>query len=174
MQMTLDGFVARTDGTLDWMWEAFTPAVMADVIEETKRSSTQLMGRIAYEGQAAHWPNSAEEIAPLINEIEKIVFSSTLTEPLSWSNSRLATAGLAATVAELKTRPGGDIVVVGGAALARAAVREQLVDEYHLIVHPVAIGAGLPLFGSAAQLRLIDQHVYSSGAMRLIGAARTQ
>lgn len=167
MQMTLDGFVARPDGTLDWMWDAFTPAVMADIVDETTRSSTQLMGRVAYKGQVEHWPDSTEEIASLINDIEKIVFSTTLTEPLSWSNARLAEKDLAAVVADLKARPGGDIVVVGGAALARAAVRERLIDEYHLIVHPVAIGHGLAPFGSDTRLRLVDSCVYESGVMRL-------
>ncbi|MFG1928112.1 dihydrofolate reductase family protein [Cryptosporangium sp. NPDC048952] len=108
-----------------------------------------------------------EEIAPLINGIEKIVFSTTLSEPLSWSNARLATQGLGSTVAGLKRQPGGDIVIVGGAAFARAAVRERLVDEYHLVVHPVAIGDGLAPFGADTRLRLVGHRAYPSGVLRL-------
>lgn len=167
MQMSLDGYVSRTDGELDWMWPTFTPEAMADIINAIKRTSTQVMGRITYEAQSAHWPNSTDEVAPLVNNAEKIVFSRTLREPLTWSGARLATADLPTTIETLRTTGDGDIALVGGSALARSAIREGLVDEYQLIVHPVTLGTGLPLFDSPVPLHLRDQRLYSSGAMRL-------
>nr|BFE58459.1 hypothetical protein GCM10020063_029850 [Dactylosporangium thailandense] len=98
--------------------------------------------------------------------MEKIVFSATLRGPLGLEHSRLAGSDLAATVAGLRRRPGGDIAVTGGSALARAAARQGLVDEYQLIVHPVALGAGRPLFDAAARPRLRDRRDYDNGVLR--------
>ncbi|MEU8184603.1 dihydrofolate reductase family protein [Micromonospora sp. NPDC049044] len=167
MQLSLDGYVARPGGELDWMWPTFTPETMADIIEAIKLTSTQVMGRVTYEAQSAHWPGSTDEVAPLVNAAEKIVFSRTLREPLGWSGARLATTDLATTIETLRATGDGDIALVGGSALARAATRAGLVDEYQLIVHPVALGEGLPLFDTPVSLHLRDQRRYSSGAMRL-------
>jgi dihydrofolate reductase len=167
MQMSLDGYAAGPAGELDWMWPTFTPEMKADIVEAIMRTSTQLMGRVTYEAQSAHWPDSTDEVAPLVNDAEKIVFSRTLSEPLGWSRARLATSDLAATIHTLRQTQGGDIALVGGVALARAAIGAQLVDEFQLIVHPVTLGAGLPLFDAPVSLHLRDHRIYSSGAMRL-------
>lgn len=171
MQMSIDGFVAGPKGELDWMWHAFTPELKADILDAIKRASTHLLGRVNYEGQAAHWPKSTDEVAPLVNAAEKIVFSRSLQAPLAWSNARLATADLATTIETLRSQPGRDIALTGGAALARAAVRERLIDEYRLVVHPVALGEGLPLFGVPTSLHLVDHRVYATGVMRFTYAA---
>ncbi|MFC7548473.1 dihydrofolate reductase family protein [Plantactinospora sp. GCM10030261] len=167
MQMSLDGYVAGPASQLDWMWPTFTPEMKADIVEAIRRTSTQLMGRVTYEAQSAHWPDSTDEIAPLVNDAEKIVFSQTLSEPLSWSGARLATADLATVIQRLRRTAGGDIALVGGSVLARAAIGVRLVDEYQLIVHPVTLGEGLPLFDAPVSLHLRDHRIYSSGAMRL-------
>jgi dihydrofolate reductase len=169
--MSTDGYVAGPNGELDWMWKGFTPELKADIVHAIKRTSTQLLGRVNYEGQAAHWPESTDEVAPLVNAAEKIIFSRTLQAPLAWSNARLATADLTTTIETLRNQPGDDIALTGGAALARAAIRERLIDEFQLIVHPIALGAGLPLFDVPTSLHLLDHRVYDTGVMRLTYAA---
>jgi dihydrofolate reductase len=166
MSVSLDGFVARPDHDLSWIFPQFDDATLRWIISAVSRTDTQLLGRVNYLEQAAHWPASTEEIAPLINGADKIVFSRTL-ERVEWKNSRLATAEPAEEIARLKRLPGKDIFVPGGATFARSLIHQRLVDLYRLIVHPVALGDGLPLFTERVDLRLVDSTAFPSGAVAL-------
>lgn len=166
MSVSLDGFVATTDHDLEWIFPQFDDATLAWVRETIQETDTQLIGRVNYLEQAAHWPRSTEGLAPLLNAAEKIVFSRTL-ERLSWRNSRLATGDPATEIARLKRLPGRHVLVPGGAGFVRGLVDAGLVDEYRLIVHPVALGAGLAIFPRRLKLRLIDQVRFATGAVAL-------
>jgi len=101
-----------------------------------------------------------------MNEIPKIVFSRTL-EHADWPESRIARGELADEIASLKREPGRDMIAWGGAAFAQSLSRLGLVDEYRLVVQPVALGDGLPLFkdlGKQLQLELVDAETYDTGA----------
>jgi dihydrofolate reductase len=101
-----------------------------------------------------------------MNDIPKVVFSRTL-ERAEWAESRIARGDLAEEIAELKRRPGKDMIALGGAQFAQSLTRSELVDEYRLILQPVALGDGLPLFkGLPAPLRLelVDAQTYGTGA----------
>jgi len=170
MQMSLDGFVAGPNGELDWMWHAFNDELHGSLIKYIRQTDTQLVGRVAYQEQAAHWPTSTDEIAPLVNNATKVVFSRTL-DSVAWANSRLATSDIATEIAQLRQQPGKDITLVGGARLAQTASRLRLIDEYNLVVHPIVLGTGLPLFADMAApmpLKLVKKEVFGTGAMRLL------
>ncbi len=106
---------------------------------------THIMGRVTYEQMARHWPTATGEYAEFMNTLPKVVFSKTLSSA-SWTGSRIAHGDLAEEMAALKNEPGGEIMAHGGAAFVQALSRLGLIDEYRLVILPVALGNGLPLF----------------------------
>jgi dihydrofolate reductase len=125
------------------------------------------MGRVTYQEMIAVWPTSSSDYAAPMNEIPKVVFSKTL-ETAEWPESRIASGDLAEEVAQLEREPGNDLLAHGGAAFAQALSRERLVDEYRLVIHPAALGNGLPLFDDLPEplhLDLIEAHRYAAGAV---------
>jgi len=115
---------------------------------------------------AEFWPISDDAYAAPMNDIPKVVFSSML-ERADWPDSRIARGDLAEEVGALKREPGKNMLAWGGAAFAQSLTRLGLVDEYRLILQPVALGDGLPLFKDLAapvRLELIDAQTYDTGA----------
>jgi dihydrofolate reductase len=129
-----------------------------------------LLGRRTYEALAAFWPKQSDEApyAAVINSRRKLVASRTLREPLEWSNSALLQGDAIQAVAALKAQPGDDLVVLGSGELVQALMREDLVDEYLLPIHPLVLGAGRRLFedgGAFAKLRLVDAVPTTTGVV---------
>lgn len=166
MAVSLDGFVATTDGGLDWIFRHMDAEIRQWIVGSVSQTDTQLLGRVNYQEQAKYWPESSEDLAPLVNSAAKIVFSATLTD-LTWSNSRLATLDVAGEIAQLKAMPGKDILVPGGVRFAQYVSSRGLADEYRLIVYPVALGSGLPLFTRPRTLRLLASAAFRAGAVAL-------
>jgi dihydrofolate reductase len=126
-----------------------------------------VMGRTTYEEMAGFWPTSDDEYAVSMNDIPKVVFSKTLTEA-DRPESTIASGDLAEEIGTLKREPGRDMIAWGGAAFAQSLTRHRLVDEYRLVVQPVALGDGLPLFAGLTApfvLDLIESRAYSDGAV---------
>jgi dihydrofolate reductase len=165
MGVSLDGFVARDDGNLDWAIAAEHPDVTAWKIASLHQVGTHIMGRVTYEGMAAHWPSASDGYAPLMNEIPKVVFSTTL-DSAEWPESRIARGDLTEEITALKRESGGDIMAHGGARFVQALSRLGLIDEYRLVIRPVALGNGLPLFKDLPEplpLQLLDATTYPDG-----------
>lgn len=123
------------------------------------------MGRVTYEDMAAVWPTTTGVYADVMNEIPKVVFSRTLTSA-EWPDSRIASGDLAQEIVRLKREPGGVILAHGGATFVDALIRQGLIDEYRLVVHPVAIGNGTGLFTALREplrLHLIESRTFPSG-----------
>src|SRR5215210_6575882 len=124
-------------------------------------SDALLLGRITYEGLAAFWPNQpgGDPMVDYINSVPKLVVSTTLEEPLEWNNSTLIKGNVAEEIAKLKQQSGKDITIIGSAALVGSLLRERLLDELKLMVHPVVLGSGKRLFedvGDREPLELVD------------------
>lgn len=164
MQVSLDGFVATVDGRLDWAFANFDDEYYAATLDQLRQLDTVLLGRVNYEGQAAHWPRETGTIAELMNQIQKVVFSSR-QDTLEWTNARLATASPAGEIRRLRQTPGKHIGVSGGARFAQALSAQRLVDEYVLNIHPVALGGGLRLFADQTQLALVRSRALKSGVI---------
>jgi dihydrofolate reductase len=149
----------------------YADSVMERVMGEgIARGGALLFGRRTYEQFAAFWPNQPDDnpYAEVLNNRQKYVASTTLDEPLPWSNSTLLDGDAAEAVAELKQRPGKDIVVLGSGDLVRSLMRRDLVDEYVLSIHPLVAGSGRRLFpdgGSFAALRLVDAVTTTTGVV---------
>lgn len=166
MNMTLDGYVARPNGELDWMFPNIDSERTESISEGLSEIDVFLMGRVTYEGMAAHWPTADGPIAPLMNRATKIVFSRTL-QKVDWANSRLATRGPAEEIKELKKQPGTAIAVAGGARFVQSLAQQGLIDEYNLTVHPVVLGTGLPLFTDPVNLKLLSTRAFGAGTVVL-------
>ncbi|HEX8983529.1 MAG TPA: dihydrofolate reductase family protein [Ktedonobacterales bacterium] len=169
MRASLDGYVCTPDNGLGWMFSRTSPDVVDASLEFLRTVDTNLMGRVNYQEQAYYWPKETGEIADLVNNLTHIVFSKTL-DHLEWQNSRLATGTPAEEVARLKQHPGKHIFVPGGASFAQEMTRADLIDEYRIVVIPVALGAGKPIFKDLAaplDLKLTNTHAFTSGVVEL-------
>jgi dihydrofolate reductase len=168
MGMSLDGLVARPGrhGSGDWGLPPEDPALKQRKLDWLRNTGMHLMGRNTYEEMAEFWPTSDDPYAAPMNDIPKVVFSKTL-ERAEWPESRIARGELADEIANLKREPGDDLVAWGGAAFAQSLTRLGLVDEYRLVLQPVVLGDGLPLFKgltSPRVLELVDAQTYNTGA----------
>lgn len=145
MGVTLDGYVAGTGSEGDWGLPEEDPEVRAWKVASLSKVGTHIMGRVTYEEMARYWPSSTGQYADFMNQLPKVVFSRTLPAA-EWAGSRIARGDLAEDIAALKSESGGEIMAHGGAAFVQALSRLGLIDEYRLVIMPVALGSGLPLF----------------------------
>jgi dihydrofolate reductase len=178
--LTLDGVMqapGRPDEDLrggfehgGWAQPYFDPVMASVAAEGIARGGDLLLGRRTYEDFAAFWPNQTEDnpFTAVLNNFQKYVSSTTLEEPLSWSNSTLLKGDAGEAVARLKEQPGKDLVVLGSGELVQSLMRRNLVDEYVLMIHPLVLGSGRRLFtdgGSFAALRLVDTKTTTTGVV---------
>jgi dihydrofolate reductase len=167
MDVSLDGYVGTSSGGVDWVFRSFDSGLEQYIVDLLWQADTHIMGRITYNDMAAHWPGSTEVYAGPMNEISKVVFSKTL-KAAHWHNSRLAEGDLEEEISGLKQQPGSMILAHGGAGFAQSLAKLGLIDEYRLIMHPIVLGEGLPLFKNlhqALHLKLLDTQVFDGGAV---------
>ena len=128
-----------------------------------------LLGRRTYEDFYAYWPKqTGNPFTEVLNTMQKYVASTTLAEPLAWSNSTLLKGDVPEAVAELKAQPGKDLVVMGSGELIQTLMKHNLVDRYVLLIHPLVLGSGHHLFtdGSAfAALHLVSAKATPNGVV---------
>jgi dihydrofolate reductase len=164
--VSLDGFVAPAKGAPDHRALPEDPALKAIKLDWLREVGTHAMGRVTYNEMAAHWPFSTDDYAAPMNDLPKVVFSKTL-KSAEWNDSRVARGDIAEEIAALRAEPGGDIIAWGGASFVQALSRGGLVDEYRLVINPVALGNGLPLFKDLAEpieLQLIQARTFANGS----------
>jgi dihydrofolate reductase len=118
-----------------------------------------LVGRWTYESFHEVWPKMKDSpYSTWMDNIPKYVASRSLKEPLPWVNSTLLKGDAADAVAELRNKPGQDLVIMGSGVLIQSLMRRNLIDEYVLLVHPIVLGTGRRLFpdgGAPANLELV-------------------
>jgi dihydrofolate reductase len=172
---SLDGFIETPNRELDWV---IVDEELHQYINDQQSSvDTHIYGRRMYELMAKDWPPAGDdpsapgyivEFARIWKSMPKIVFSKTL-ERVDW-NSRLVRDDAAKEIARLKAQPGKNLSV-GGANLAATLMRQGLIDEYQIFVHPVILGAGTPMFPSLSDrinLRLVDSRTFGTGVVMLV------
>jgi dihydrofolate reductase len=175
IDLSLDGFAAGTNGETDWIQS--DEEMIRDAEALLASVDTLLLGRVAYQMFAAFWPatdigGTVGRIARHINTAEKIVFSKSLTAAPwgDWGNARLASGDAAWEIARLKAQPGARMLLYGGARIAASFIKLGLVDEYRLRIHPIALGAGMPVFVHTADrlnLSLVKTTQYQCGVVLL-------
>ena len=128
-----------------------------------------LFGRRTYENFYAVWPKQTNSpYTEFLNTIPKYVASTTLMEPLPWSNSTLLKGDAAQAVSQLKEQPGKDLLIMGSGELIQSLMRANLIDDYVLLIHPLVLGSGRRLFpdgGAAATLRLVATSTTDKGVV---------
>jgi dihydrofolate reductase len=164
--VSLDGVMESPEGF----------AYSNDEMEETNASGMAasdalLLGRLTYEHLAAYWPNQpgGEPTVDYINSVPKYVVSTTL-EGAGWNNSIIIRENIAEEITELKRQPGKDITILGSGALVGSLLRDGLLDELRLLVHPVILGGGKRLFEDGDDrkpLELIDSRTFGTGVVYL-------
>lgn len=180
LNVTLNGFMAGPNGNLDWHMPYWDEEMSRVTSAQLRDADTILLGRVTYIAMARYWPAqqvsayaAREDIgfADMMNSYEKVVFSKTLKAVSSWTNSRLAKRSVAVEINELKLEPGKkNIIVYGSGTLTAALTRQNLVDEYLLWIHPVAIERGRSLFQNLRNrlnVRLYKTKVFNTGVVLL-------
>ncbi len=151
----------------------YADQVMGAIIGQGMATAgAMLLGRRTYESFAAYWPKQPADnpISMAMNGFKKYVASSTLKEPLEWSNSTLLAGDVPQAVADLKRELERDLVVVGSGELAKTLMQHHLVDEYLLFVHPLVLGSGRRLFAEGvptSALKLVDTRTSTTGVVIL-------
>ena len=174
--VTLDGFFEGPNKELDWH-------IVDEEINEYANDllsnvDALLFGRVTYQLMADYWPAAATnpstsksdlEIADKMNNLPKIVFSKTLQE-VKWNNSRLVKENIAEEISKMKQQPGKDMVIFGSGSIVSTFMQHGLIDEYRIIVNPVVLGNGKPLFkgiNGKQNLKLLKTKVFDSGIVIL-------
>ena len=174
--LTLDGVMqapARPDedrrGGFEHGGWAAPYAAMTAAGESTPNFGALLLGRRTYEDFYTVWPNRTDNpFTVLLNNMQKYVASTTLSEPLAWINSTLLKGDAAETVARLKQESGTDLVIMGSGELVQSLMRANLIDEYVLLIHPLILGSGRHLFpdgGAFATLQLVNTRTTTTGVV---------
>lgn len=170
--VSLDGYFAGPHDEIDWhvVGEEFNAhaAAFLDSLD------LLVFGRVTYELMASYWPTAAglEDdpiIARKMNALAKVVFSRTLTQ-VDWQNARLASAGPADEIAQLKQQPGKDMAIFGSGTIVSALAPQGLIDEYRIFVNPVLLGSGKPLITGVSDrigLKHVGTEIIGSGVVAL-------
>lgn len=172
MMVSIDGFFEGPNHDLSW--HNVDPEFNRFAIEQTEQMGTLLFGRRTYELMASYWPRAAAStddpiVAGLMNNTPKIVFSRTLKKA-DWNNTRLVHEGAAAEIKKLKADSDKDIAIFGSNNLVVSLLSENVIDEFRIMINPVAIGSGTPLFHGLRgkiQLKHIDTRIFKSGNVLL-------
>ena len=169
MQTTVDGCVAGPEGQLDWMTFDMDAGLIAFINQLTDTCDAILLGRKMTDGFIRYWEHAVTqkdspeyEFAQKMVGLPKVVFSKTL-QHVDGKNVRVENGDLVDAVKQLKSRPGKDIIVYGGATFVSSLIEHGLIDEMNLFVNPVAIGNGMRVFKGKTPLKLAASTAYPSG-----------
>ena len=166
--ITVDGVVESPD---KWQFPYFNDEMGQAVTSQMDAADAMLLGRQTYQQFASFWPNAdaADPFTARMNNTPKSVVSTTL-DTVEWQNSTLIRSNVAEELTRLKQQPGKDIAITGSATLIRSLLRDNLLDELRLLVHPVVVGSGKRLFPDGSDpvaLKLVGAQTFSTGVLSL-------
>ena len=175
--ITLDGFFSGQNGEINW--HIVDEEYNQYAIDLLNTADTILLGRVTYQLFENYWPaldnkpsasKSELEIAHMINNMTKIVFSGDLEE-VTMKNAALLKKIDPQEILKMKQKPGKDMVIFGSGSIVSAFTRHGLIDEYQFVVNPVVIGRGRTLFKDIQRMinfRLLRTMRFSSGNILLV------
>ena len=178
MSISVDGFVGGPNGEGDWIFRSSDETSRAWVVEKTWEAGLIIMGRKSFEAMGPYWPTAPGPFAAPMNEIPKGVFTRKGFKGIdlpdakqspaaaSWVQARVFDGDLAEEIKQLKSEPGKPVCAIGGAGFMRSLIATGLIDEYHLVTHPVVLGEGLKIFDGVARpldLKLVDVKAFPGG-----------
>src|SRR2546421_1692285 len=166
--ISLDGVVEAPD---KWHFPYFDDEMGAAVGAGFATADAMLVGRVLYDEWAAYWPEHADEpFGDVMNSMKKYVLSNSL-QSAEWQNSELISGDVARRLTDIKATDGGDIAMSGSATTVRWLLREGLLDELNLLVHPIVVGGGrarlFPSDEPTVRLKLQSATTFKSGVLNL-------
>lgn len=168
--VSLDGVMESPD---KWHFPYFNDEMGEAVGAGMAAADAMLLGRVTYQEFASYWPHHDDaDGAEFMNGVAKYVVSTTLDNVDEWQSSNLLDGNnFVAEITRLKQQPGKEISVVGSAKLVQSLLRENLLDELSLLVHPIVVGSGKRLLAGdigPKPLRLVASKTFSTGVLHLI------
>jgi len=169
--VSLDGYFEAPGR--DISWHTVDEEFNEFAVEQLCSTDLLLFGRVTHDLMASYWPSyvpspdvpeNDRHVARLMNSIPKLVASRTVTSS-PWGGTQVTGDGIAEELRRLKQEPGESIALFGSANLASTLMRHGLIDEYRIMVSPVLLGGGTPLFGSGhrAPLTLVRTRTFRNG-----------
>jgi dihydrofolate reductase len=173
--VTLDGFMVGENEDMSWVMNNFNEEMGEYARDLMNSMGTILIGRKTYEVMIKVWPSATEETAPgadKMNSTPKLVASRTLDTATwgEWNNASVIKDDIAEEIERVKQKPGKDIVIYGSANLVQGLTQLGLIDEYQLLVYPILLGSGKPLFASMdhpVNLKLLRTESFKNGVVVL-------
>ncbi len=170
--VTLDGYFEGPSGDISWHMRDTETDEYA--VERLDSGSTLLFGRVTYELMASYWPTpdaikNVPAVADRMNNADKIVFSRTLTK-VGWNNTRLVKDNIGEEIRNMKRRSGKNMTLLGSGSIVTQFAQQGLIDEYQLMVNPVVLGVGTPLFKGIKHklnLQLTGTKTFRNGSVLL-------
>ena len=173
--ISLDGVV---EAPQDWHFPYFNDEMGEAVAAQADSADTMLFGRNTFEEFAGFWPQQGSDVpfADVINDTPKVLVSTTL-KSVDWGPTTIIDHDVVESITALKEQPGRDISITGSPTLVRTLLREGLLDELRLLVHPIVVGHGKKLFADEDQpipLKLLEARTFQTGvqAMTYVPADR--
>ena len=175
MRKVVAGLYVSLDGVMEapetWHFPYLNDEMRETIAAQFGAADTMLLGRRTYEVFAAFWPDKGSdvELADQINGMQKLVASTTLRS-VEWRNSTLIKGDVAEALRRRKQEPGKDISITGSASLVRSLLRDNVLDELRLLVHPIIVGSGERLFEDGNKripMKLADSKTFSTGVLYL-------
>lgn len=167
--VTLDGYFTDVNGDMSWAHR--DDPEFQEFVEGNARGGGELLfGRITYELMASYWPTplaikNDPVVAARMNDLPKVVFSRTL-DKAPWKNTKLVKTGMTAAIRKMKQGPGKDMVIFGSGNIISQLAGEHLIDEYQIVLNPLALGAGRTMFDGLKEkldFRLTKSRIFSNG-----------
>ena len=173
-QITVDGYFAGANGDLSWAKDNRDLEFRKFVEANASAGGALLFGRVTYELMARYWPTplamqNDPVVAERMNSLPKFVFSRTL-ESTSWNNTKLLKGGLADEIRRMKREPGEGMVILGSGSIVSQLAQDGLIDEYQVVLNPVALGSGRTMFDGIKgklMLKLTKTHTFGNGNVLL-------
>ena len=166
--VSLDGVAEAPD---TWHFPYFNDEMGNAVGGLMAEADAMLLGRHQYEEFAAYWPTSTDEFADVMNNQKKYVVTNTLSEA-SWNNTEIISGDVIDKIRALKDTDGKSLGVTGSLTLVRSLLTAGLLDELHLLVHPIVLGKGARWFDDldSVELRLLESEPFTTGVIHQVYA----
>lgn len=173
--VTVDGYFTDKNNDMSWAHRADDPEWNAFTAENARSGGELVFGRVTYDLMASFWPTPAAakmapEIAGNINKAPKVVFSRTM-DKASWNNTRIVKGDLADEMRKLKDEPGDGLVIMGSGSIISQIALKGLIDEYQMVVNPIALGQGRTMFDGISdklKLTLSSMRAFQNGNVLLV------
>jgi dihydrofolate reductase len=167
--ISLDGYFVDGRGDMSWAHKQ-DPEWIEFISGNANPGGALLFGRVTYDLMSRYWPtplalqNNAS-VAEGMNNCPKVVFSRTMAQA-EWNNTTLIKTDIAAAVRKMKSEPGPGMAILGSGSIVAQLAPEGLIDEYQIVVNPIALGSGRTLFQgmeSKLKLKLTNTRAFANG-----------